>query len=215
MIHALSVFIALAISQAVPGPPVRIGDFARRLSNQVVAEVEQAIASAAGKPWKPWLLIGGEGPEGNSVVHAYLPEESTTAEFRRSQKVILTRASDRVPWNVEFLDAKRSGYYAQVAIAGRSLDSITGDRDINQPFGVVGSFQDAEIVAIVTLIRSSPPSPNGGRVPGPWPIAQISRAPDGSVNVSLRDVNVYSGTSANLTGEGGTWHITRTWQWVD
>jgi hypothetical protein len=134
------------------------------------------------------LLIGGEGPEGNSVVHAYLPEESTTAVFRRSQKVILTRPSNRVPWTVTFLD-KKSGYYAQVAVPGRSLDSITGDRDINQPFGIVGSFQDVEIVAIVTLIRSNP-IPNGGHIPGHCPLHRILAR---WIRMSLRDATSIRG----------------------
>jgi hypothetical protein len=211
---ALSLVTALAILQA-SGQPARIGDFARRISDQTVAELEQVIETAAGKPWKPWLLIGGKGPEGNSVVQAYLAEESATAEFRRSRKVILSRPSDAAPWAVEFIDPQTSGYYAQVAIPGRSLNEITGDRDINQPFGVVGRFEDAELVVIVRLLRSNPPSPSGEPLPAGWPIAQISRAPNGSVNVSWRDANAYSGISANLTGQGDSWQITRTWKWVD
>jgi hypothetical protein len=213
---ALSVVMAVvAVLQALGSTPARIGDFARRISDPTVAELERAIEAAVGKPWKPWLLMGGRGPEGNSVVHAYLPEESPTAEIRRSRKVILTRPSDAVPWTVEFIDPQRSGYYAQVAIPGRSLDEITEDRDINQPFGVVGRFQDAELIAIVRLIRSNPPLSRFERLPGDWPIAQISRTANGSVNVSLRGANGYSGISASLTGEAENWEITRTWNWVD
>ena len=206
--------MTLTMLQVVP-PTLRIGDAARKLSSTDVADLERAIAFASGRPVKPWLLVGGEFPEGHASVHAYLPEESATAGFRRSTRVVLTRKSKQDAWTVYFPDGNGGFGYAQVAVPGRSLDSITGDRDTNQPFETIGNFRDSQCIAIVTLIRSSPPSPNGGRIPGDWPIQQISRAPDGTVNVTLlRDVNRGSGISANLIFEGGMWHITRTWNWV-
>jgi hypothetical protein len=216
MIHVVwSAVLTLTILQGVPGPTQRIGDAARKLSSTDVADLERAIASASGTPVKPWLLIGGYFPEGHASVHAYLPEESATAGFRRNTRVLLTRKSKQDAWTAYFPDSNGGFGYAQVAVLGRSLDSITGDRDTNQPFETFGDFQDSQFIAIVTLIRSSPPSSNGGYVPGDWPIRQISRAPDGTVNVTLlREANRDSGISANLIFEGGTWRVTRTWNWV-
>ena len=211
----LGVVMSFLITQAGPQLPARIGDSARKLSNSDVAAMERAIASATGRPWKPWLLIGGINPKGNSVVYAFLPAEKKTEEFRRCKKVLLTRPSNRAPWTVTQIDEKGGGDYAQLAVPGRSLDSIIADGDINQPFQVYGSFQDEELIAIVTFIRSNPPlaaiknvpSVLLERVPGAMPIDQVFRHPDGSVGV--RFVNGSALTSVSLQLEGDTWQVTR------
>ena len=215
MIHVvLSVVISLVLAQGLSTAPSRIGDAARKLSRQDIVDIERALASA-GKAEKPWLLIGGETPQHGYLVYAYLTHESGNAEFRRSEKVMIARPSKKQPWAVYFISEKGSGTYAQVAVSGQSMDTIIADRDISQPFWVIGNISDAEIISAVHFLRTAPPtSLYGERVPN-WPIGQLFRSLDGeSISVSLRHPNEYSGISMRLKQEGSTWRILETFHWV-
>jgi hypothetical protein len=82
-----------------------------------------------------------------------------------------------------------------VAILGRSVDDISGDRDVNRPFVVHGELSDQEIVTVVTFIRSSPeltsqkssgsPAEISRRVKGEWPLGRLNRLSDGTVEALL------------------------------
>jgi len=182
MIHVvLSVVISLVLAQGLSTPPARIGDAARKLSRQDIVDIERALASA-GKAEKPWLLIGGETPQHDYRVYAYLTHESGTAEFRRTEKVMIYRPAKKQPWTAYFLE-NGAATYAQVAVPGQTMDTIIADRDISRPFSVTGNLSDAEITSVVRFIRTSPPtSQYGGRVPT-WPIGGIFRALDGDLVV--------------------------------
>ncbi len=208
----ISLVLALLLLQA-PTSPARIGDAAEKLTRNDIAGIETALA-LAGKAEKPWLLVGGSEPQGHYVVHAYLTNDSGPTEVRRSMKIVLTRQSDHDVWLVNFMDEIFANY-AQVALPGRSLDSITSDRDTNQPFRVEGNFQNADLASIVTFIRTGPPSPLVVTpVPGNWPIDTISRAPDGTVAVSLHRPGGPAGLLVYLIYENGAWRVMRVLNWI-
>jgi hypothetical protein len=215
MIHVvLSVVVSLVLAQDLSTPPARIGDAARKLSRQDIVDIERALASA-GKTEKPWLLIGGETPQHSYVVYAYLTHESGTAEFRRSEKVMIARPSKKQPWSVYFIHEKSGGTCAQVAVQGQSMDSIVADRDISQPFWVIGDIPDAEITSVVRFLRTAPPTSLYGEQVPSWRIGQLFRSLDGgSISVSLRHPNEYSGISMRLKQDGSTWRILETFHWV-
>ena len=214
MIHVvLSVVISLVLAQGLSTPPARIGDAARKLSMQDIVDIERALASA-GKAEKTWLLIGGETPQHDYRVYAYLTHESGTAEFRRTEKVMIYRPSKKQPWTAYFLE-NGAATYAQVAVPGQTMDTIIADRDISQPFQVGGNIPDAEIVSVVRFLRTTPPiSIYGERVPS-WRIYQLSRALDGeSISVSLMHPNEYSGISMRLRQNDNGWRISEVINWV-
>jgi hypothetical protein len=99
-----------------PATPLRIGDVARRMTEQDITALESLLPSGA----KPWLLIGVR--TWGEHVEAYLAPTTTTPALRRGTVV---------SW-------QRTGSYAQVTIPGRSFDQIDGDQDINRPFQVKG-----------------------------------------------------------------------------
>lgn len=208
--------ISPPMSQALSIGPSRIGDAARKLSTRDITDIERALASA-GKAEKLFMIIGGETPQHSYLVYGYLSHESGTVEFRRCEKVMITRPSSRARWVVSLMDDKGGGTYAQVAIAGQSMDSITSDRDISKPFRVTGDFPDADLISVVRFIRSGAPptSRYGRRVPDYWPIDSISRALDGeSIAVSLMAPNGYSGVGIFLNRDGDTWRVKQIYDWV-
>jgi hypothetical protein len=148
-------FLLLAFLMQSPAPPIRIGDVARQMTEQDVAALESLLPSGA----RPWLLIGVRWWE--KRVEAYLAPTTTTPALRRGTVVSgqLTRS------------------YAQVAIPGRSFDQIDDEQDINRPFQVIGRFSDEELVSLVQLLRSNPPT-RGMHSIESWPILAISRIED-------------------------------------
>jgi hypothetical protein len=177
---ASQLFVLLASLTQSPTTPLRIGDVARRMTEQDIAALEQALPPGA----KPWLLIGVRA--WGEVVEAYLEPTSTTPALRRG-----TVISEWI--------RQRTDSYAQVAIPGRSFDQIEGDQDINRPFRVYGRFDDGELVSLVQLLRSNPPT-RGMHSIESWPILSIRRVEDdccdygrrfpSGVEVSLRETDV-------------------------
>jgi len=45
-----------------------------------------------------------------------------------------------------------------VALPGRSFDQIQTEQDVNRPFSVIGTFDDAELLSIVRFYRKKYPS---------------------------------------------------------
>jgi len=169
---------AAGLAQAAASLPLRMGDFARTLSEKDIADIEAMVPANGGKPW---LLEGPVGQIGFSIT-AYLPADSETRELRRGTSITLLKRPGESSWSV-----RRPGLYAQVALAGRDFNSITGDDDLNRPFSVSGEFESADLISLVTFIRSKP-----GNVEGSWPIEFIGRpSPPGAgmVNVTLNQPN--------------------------
>ncbi len=104
--------------------------------------------------------------------------------LRRGTFVTVTNHSDQ-GWM-----ASGTGQYAQVSADARTPDQVPGDRDIRRPFRVNGSFTDAELVSLVTFVRSSPPNPLPPpqyvpRLEGDRPIGGVWKQGDGTVRVAL------------------------------
>jgi len=203
------------VSQALSTEPARIGNAARRLSKRDISDIQRVLASA-GKATKLFLIIGGETPQHHYVVYGYLSNESGKGEFRRCDKVLITRMSSRARWIISLMGEKSGGTCAQVATSGQSLDSFASDRDVSQPFWLIGEFPDSDVISVVRYLRSGPPTNRfGERVPDQWPIHQIYRALDGeSIVVVLLAPTEYSGLSIFLKREGDTWRIEQTYNWV-
>ena len=180
----LQLAILSAFLMQSPATPLRIGDVAKQMTEQDITALESLLPAGA----KPWLLIGVRWWVEH--VEAYLEPTTATPELRRGTVVSgqLTRS------------------YAQVAIPGRSFDQIDGEQDINRPFQVIGRFTDDELVSLVRLLRSDPPT-RGMHAIESWPILSIRRIedaccdngrrfPDG-VQVDLRETDT-GGQAINL-----------------
>jgi hypothetical protein len=155
-------------------PVIRLGNGARQLSDQDIANIEMVLP--AGK--KPWLLSGELGAMLVPSITAYLPPATETREMRRGSLITLRRpvgaSVNTQPWTI--MDA--NGAYAQVAVSGRGFDQIEGDQDINRPFSVGGAFDDAELLSIVTFLRLN--SSTSG------PLRGVNRQADGQIVVGIR-----------------------------
>ncbi len=156
MLKIASQLVALfALLVQSPPTPLRIGDVAMKMTEQDITALASSLPSGA----KPWLLIGVRS--WGEHIQAYLAPTVTTPELRRGTVVsgALTRS------------------YAQVAIPGRSFDQIDGEQDINRPFQVIGRFSDEELVSLVRLLRSNPPT-RGMHAIESRPILSIRRIED-------------------------------------
>jgi len=187
-----------AILQVPSAGPLRIGDGARKLSDKDIADIEVVAMAAGGKPW---LLEGPVGQLGGSIV-AYLPAVSQTSELRRGATMTLIRQDSQGSWTTANLRLNRPGQYAQVKLAGRDFNSVSGVEDLNRPFAVTGAFVDAELISLITFIRSSP-----GNVEGRWPIEFVGRQADDSVNVSLHQINGSLIMMARLRKRDSGWTV--------
>lgn len=212
---ALTVVLAQATAQ-----PVRLGDVARQLSEQDVAEVARAVSAGGAKSW---LLNGPRGVIADlQAVEAYLPPATATRELRRGSLVSVLRgpASALALVGIRLASSKSTqrtwivtstGSYAQVAVPGREFAHIEGDQDINRPFVVTGSFDDGELVRLVRFVRSSPtgPPPRPGMPSGPvrgdWPILRVVRQTDW-IDVRLRMEDLAS-QQVTLRPQGSGWVV--------
>jgi hypothetical protein len=148
-----------------------------------------AITARAHETCDPlWLIKAFRSQLANSrFVEAYC-----MADASRQGDVFLRRGH----W-VAVIDRSAQGWaisgkgqYAQVSADARTPAQVPGDRDIRRPFRVSGPFTDAELVSLVTFIRSSPPNPDASaphdpRVEGNQPIGGVWRNADGTVRVSV------------------------------
>jgi len=207
------------------GAPSRLGTVGRQLTDAHIAALERLAAAAGGRPW---LLVGDEAftPAPRSwFVDIYLAPNVTTDQLRRGR--IQTAVSDgtssgadRKPWRLQ-----DSASWAQVVVPRRAFDEIVGDRDLNRPFRVSGSFDDDEIVSLITFIRtnpknSSPSASDQARpasiftdVDGSWPVSRIHRSNDGVVEVSLLR-SEHDGQTVAVIRADGRWVVTRLTAWV-
>jgi hypothetical protein len=152
-------FAALLASlvQSAVVMPLRTGEVARKLTEQDLAALEMVLPAGE----KPWLLNGDRPQYGaGQYIEAFLPPTVSTLALRRGIVISVERRNARnIFERPEPSDAwvvKRSEWYAQVAITGRSFDQIQGDQDINRPFRVIGRFDDSELAGAVQSLRSDP-----------------------------------------------------------
>jgi len=187
---------ATSFTQTVATVPLRMGDFARSLSEKDIADID-AIAQASGG--KPWLLEGPVGQIGFSI-RVYLPPETQTRELRRGPTITLLKRPGDATWT---RSGNQSITYAQVAQAGRDFNTITGDDDLNRPFAVSGMFDNADLVSLVAFIRSKP-----GNVEASWPIEFVGHpAPPEAemVNVTLNQPNGSLLMLVRIKKQGSGW----------
>ena len=179
-------FVALLASlvQSAVVMPLRTGEVARKLTEQDLAALEMVLPAGE----KPWLLNGDRPQYGaGQYIEAFLPPTVSTLALRRGIGISVERRNARnIFERPEPSDAwvvKRSEWYAQVAITGRSFDQIQGDQDINQdinrPFRVIGRFDDSELAGAVQSLRSDP-------APMAWPNPVHGSRTHNSVTVMLR-----------------------------
>jgi hypothetical protein len=193
----------LAFAQLAPSTS-RTGDLARSLTEEDIATFEQMVGA------RPWLVDGVFlGPESKSQsITAYFEPTTVTPMVRRGAYLKFTRDlnSSPGPWS----GVGSAQPYFQVAVPGRPFQQIENDEDLNRPFTVKGSFQNEELVELVTFLRSNPgviPSRGQGTV-GKLPIASLERLKDGSVRAEWNyDLRLHTGQTAVVEKRGSNWAV--------
>jgi len=184
--------------------PMRMGDMARQLPDRDITDLVQA-AKAAGL--EPWVIRGHHGMYADvQAVDAFGAATVTTQEVRRGPVATLVRQRAAGVWQPWTVGSRAE--YIQVAVPRKNYERIENDADINRPFRISGRYTDADIVSLVTLIRSSP-----GAVRGDWVILSIVQQRDGTSEVMLRTDDV-SGQRVTVVRQGGTWIVTSASFWI-
>ena len=225
----LMALLPLALQSPVP-TPIRLGPTGDRLTADDLAQIGRLDFGGRAV----WVLVGH--PHGlilskSWYVNAYLEPDYVAARVRRGRIAVL-RAEMTGPdaydgpktWELTSMND-----YGQVPVSMERSDAITGGRDLNRPFAVVGRFDDELLVAIVTLIRSGPsitlppgqrtrPTPAGifRTVEKSWPIAFMRRQADAVVEVSLLDPSPHekSGQTVMLRKYGTDWAVVDLTAWI-
>ena len=222
LVSALTISTRLAVGAEAPSPggtaSTKIGTVPIVMVNGKYPDAQltniQRAASTNGA--RPWLLVSRPSQirsgqlAGFSSIDVFLAPTNSTPDLRRGSVARVFQSDQNPIWT--FSD--RSDY-AQVAVPNRSFDAIEGIQDLNRPFRVTGRFSDAELVSLVSLIRSSPvaPHPAPDQVEGKWPIVSIGRIADGTVELGLyRDD--YSGQTVIVRREGERWMIVDVGIWI-
>lgn len=198
------IVLAVALSQVIASPVIRIGTAAVQLSEQDVAEVLRT-ASSGGR--RPWLMdVWPSGFAGRRSIDVYLAPDVETPGIRRGAVISVSIWSASAPAQLRVAPASADVWtvtnrqnYAQVVISGRSGDHVDSDHDLNRPFRVVGEIDDAELIDLVRFVRSSPAGPTIRGVPT-------------SVHGELPITNVFSQTGAmevRLKRDGTSWQAVR------
>ncbi len=202
------VLLLASLGQFLGPAPLRIGDVAGRLSDSDMEALRQALPTGE----QPWLLIGEAAQNANSeFIRVYMRPTTSTSLLRRGREIDARREiAPRSAWTIE-----PGQSYVQVAIPGRSFDDVQLEQDINRPFSVVGSFDDAELIRLVLFLRTNPTTDAPGlssRVET-WPILGVIREADQSVRVMLRG-GLWSGQLIRLREAGQDWVIVSIGMWI-
>jgi hypothetical protein len=233
MLTIALLFLVLTLPPTQSGTAlfVRLGPTGDRLTSDDVDQIRRLSPDA-----KPvWLVVGHPRtffPSNSWYVEAYLGPDASQTRVRRGQivwvKAELTspEAYDS-PKRWEFVS---TAGYAQVSAESGRTDAITGPRDLNRPFKIVGTFDDDTLVSIVSFVRSSPsftPPPSSRpeppvttgifrQVQGTWPIEAIIGQGESGVELRLLDSSPYekSGQSVILRKNGNSWIVTHLSAWV-
>jgi hypothetical protein len=209
MLRVAFQFVALLVSlvQSTAILPLRNGEIARQLTQAEVFGI-QAMLPPGAMPW----LFHGDPPQWSKgqFIQAFLAPTTSTSELRRGTVISVERRNRRNALQKPEADdvwvVERTESYAQVAIAGRNFDDIQGEQDINRPFPVIGSFEDDELVQSIRAMRSNP-------APMPWPILDMTRKPDGSIEVRTLK-NPSEGELIWLRKAGQEWLVSVAGSWA-
>ena len=188
------------------GSPVtrRVGEIAQQLTESDVSAVERITLQSGGRPW---LIFGIQRGSGQEFFDAYLPPQSENAEVRRGSIVRFNWSRGRIVNN----NRTGNSTYAQVATLEGGFE-VQDKKDLNRPFQLVGAFSDAEILAIVTLLRSRPFVAAGNRSVPDSPIESIDRDTEDSVTVRLDPATQPQPANVAriiLQRTGGVWLVTQ------
>ncbi len=188
-----------------------IGAVGLQLSDQDVAGLQSVLPGGA----TPWLLIGEPNQLSSTlqIIQAYLPPTVTRSDFRRGQVASVRRRTTPTPeaWTISSVPSGGTETWAQVAIAGRKFDQILDDQDINRPFRVMGTIDDADLVSLVKFLRTTSSSASREAVQ-PWPIHTVD-ARASQVVVMLRKTAM-SGQRVTIQKQGQTWIVISAGMWV-
>ena len=205
--HPLSRDVKAAPWTQATTAPFRLGDFARGLSVQDIANLELALPPGG----KPWLLVG-EFAQSRTFqsIEAYLPPDSATAQIRHGTMIRLSRRvtdpANPGPWaidnSVQQGQPPRSGSYVQVVVEGRPFEEFLDDQDHNRPFIVEGKWSDAELISIAAFVRPKPP------LLGTGPIQGVSAGSNGSVTVRTR-VGPLASDWMTIQKQGQDWVVVK------
>ena len=203
--------IPLAQSQSGAGAVVpRFGSLAPSLTEDDLQQIRKLATRMGGELW---VLFGDFGFLADRwTIAAYLRPGIVTGAVRTGQ-LVWVRAdlgpdgTAKRAWRIDSV-----AMTAQVPLAGRAPDAITGEADANWPFRVVGEWTAEELVSLVAFIRSSPPSTNPARglaqVNGALPLVAIWRQPDGGARVMLRfNFRGREFHDVRVTKSGVTWTV--------
>ena len=228
-LSALWVVTLLLTFQSTVPPAIRLGPTGDRLTSDDLDQI--GLLNLGGRA--VWVMEGrprGFERSNSWYVVAYLTPDQIRADIRRGRLAVL-KAEMTSP---EAYDGPKRwelvsmGDYAQVPVSAANADAISGGRDLNRPFKVVGTVDDESLVAIVSLIRTGPsiavefqaktaPPPTGifRRVEKLWPIASLLMLSADAVEVSLLDTspNEKSGQRVWLRKYGTSWNVTRLVAW--
>lgn len=215
--------------QALAIAPIRLGPTGDRLTNDDLDQIGRLSQGVGGAVW---VLVGHPSTFETtwSVVRRRVEPDRASPNVRRG-RIQLVKAS--LPSQTADAAAKRwelvsAADYQLVVVQGTKPHAITGSRDLNRPFRIVGTLDEEALFGIVSLIRTSPkvPSPPDTRtsqpiagiftqVEGSWPIVEMIRQGD-AVVVSLLDTKPFekSGQKVVLRGSGRSWTIDRLFFWI-
>jgi hypothetical protein len=190
------------LAQGSPDLPYRVGPTAMHLTADDVAQISGIVAETDSRPWVVvGRQVGLSPPPAPWFVDVYLAPDVSAAAVRRGRamrlRAQLPRMGDFTAHRVWRLDSHFD--WAQVPEVGRDADQVTGSRDFNRPFPVVGDVSDAALAGALAAIRLSPPMPVPAgvrpgqkvsevllRVYGSWPVAHVTGREEDVVEVWLR-----------------------------
>jgi len=191
--------------------PIRIGADGKRLTNQEVADL-LAVLPRGEVPW----LINGSGPGAFGVgpvqsYQVYMAPISAAPDVRHGVAFEVARPTGMPSgWYIRKNPGGQpeSFHYAQIAIAGRSFDQVQDENDANQPFRLTGVGDDADLVSLITFVRSRYSGPVIGVLVGPleFPPIEFLRVAAGEVRVTLRQTRT-EGTFLSLRRLGRGWEV--------
>ncbi len=223
---ATSALTACFVANAGAGSPRVCGGAARQLTALDIDMIAQVLHER-GSPWLIEVIEAAQTSPALLLVSAYLAPTSASPRLRRGQAIRLSKYLDqKEPPLPGWRETPGSFEYAQVRLTSshepRACDAPQG---WEQPFGVEGNIADADVVALIQLVKGSPHK------------SAVTTNADGSMSIdswtidgSNRILSVESGSSGNavvrteeqrgagqlieLTRDGsGVWSVVRVWQW--
>jgi len=190
--HALLLTVAASVASTTAASTqiAAIGQQARALTERDFEEITRLADAGRGAPWFVSISSSYVVPPVWHV-NAHLPPTVDEPGLRRGPVVNLeavAHPNKLREWRVR----TREWQYAQVPIDGRALRSDPTEDDQDRPFMVRGAFTDAELVAMVAFVRSSPPVLKSAEAPGAYgrlPIVGVDRVGPAQMVVGLKSRN--------------------------